>query len=80
MTFLFEIKLREKINQGDKLRTGDSVEAMEYLDCSEFVCRVLAYDGITKGVKAMSTKNEWRQTKRKIKRKMKTKTWINPGC
>jgi RHS repeat-associated protein len=44
------------LNTGTELRTGNSPEALDYLDCSEFVCRVLAYDGITSGVKAMSTK------------------------
>ncbi|MCG8474637.1 MAG: CHAP domain-containing protein [Cytophagales bacterium] len=33
------------------LRTGASAEAMKYMDCSEFVSRVMAGDGITDGVK-----------------------------
>jgi RHS repeat-associated protein len=37
------------------LRTANSDEALKYLDCSEFVCRVLAADGITNGIKAMTT-------------------------
>ncbi len=37
------------------LRTGNTKEALAYLDCSEFVCRVLADDGITDGIKAMNT-------------------------
>ncbi|MEI9942921.1 MAG: RHS repeat-associated core domain-containing protein [Chitinophagaceae bacterium] len=38
------------------LRTGNTKEALARLDCSEFVCRVIAADGITNGVKAMTTK------------------------
>jgi RHS repeat-associated protein len=45
----------KKLNMGVELRTGDSKAALEYLDCSEFVCRVMADDGITDGVKQMST-------------------------
>ena len=44
-----------KVNGGAELRTGNSAEALEYLDCSEFVCRVLADDGITDGVQQMAT-------------------------
>ena len=45
-----------KLNQGTELRTGDSEASLDYLDCSEFVCRVMADDGITDGVMQMSTK------------------------
>jgi len=45
-----------KLNQGAALRTGNSIAALTYLDCSELVCRVMADDGITNGVQAMSTK------------------------
>ena len=38
-----------------KLRTEDTPEALENMDCSEFVCRVLAADGITPGVESMNT-------------------------
>ena len=38
-----------------KLRTEDTEEALEYMDCSEFVCRVFADDGLTEGVKHMNT-------------------------
>ena len=38
------------------LRTGKSVKALEYIDCSELVCRVLAADGITPEIKSMGTK------------------------
>jgi RHS repeat-associated protein len=37
------------------LRTGSTSAALQYLDCSELVCRVMASDGITKGVKSMAT-------------------------
>lgn len=37
------------------LRTGDSDEALEFLDCSELVCRVLFDDRITSEVKSMAT-------------------------
>lgn len=46
----------EGLNTGHELRTGNSPKALEYLDCSEFVCRVMADDGITNGVQQMSTK------------------------
>jgi len=42
-------------NLGIELRTGNSANALEYLDCSELVSRVLAADGLTNGVKAMNT-------------------------
>ncbi len=42
--------------QGDtSLRTTDSDAAMEYLDCSEFVCRYLHALGVTTSVKHVST-------------------------
>jgi len=44
------------LNQGLELRTGNTQAALDYLDCSELVCRVLADDGITSGVKAYDTK------------------------
>ena len=37
------------------LRTEETDAALEYMDCSELVCRVLAADGITVGVKSMNT-------------------------
>jgi RHS repeat-associated protein len=40
---------------GDALRTGNDEDALKYLDCSEFVCRVMAADGITNGIKNMAT-------------------------
>lgn len=39
---------------GNALRTGNTPEALEYMDCSEFVARVLAADGLTKGVLNMN--------------------------
>ena len=39
------------------LRTGGSDEALKYMDCSEFVCRVMAADNITDGVKHMAGKD-----------------------
>jgi len=45
------------LNQGTELRTGSSKEALAYLDCSEFVCRVMHADGITKTVKQMNTED-----------------------
>ncbi|MEY3199975.1 MAG: hypothetical protein RJA13_1933 [Bacteroidota bacterium] len=38
-------------------RTGTSESALEYLDCSELVCRVLADDGLTSGITTKSTKD-----------------------
>ena len=40
---------------GNALRTGSTPEALKYMDCSEFVARVLAADGITNGVINMNT-------------------------
>jgi len=51
----YKYSQKEGLNTGTELRTGNSDAALEYLDCSEFVCRVLADDGITDGVKQMST-------------------------
>jgi hypothetical protein len=31
---------KPKENQGPELRTGSSAKALEFLDCSELVCRV----------------------------------------
>jgi hypothetical protein len=38
-----------------KLRTENTDEALEYMDCAEFVCRVLAADEITNGVKHLAS-------------------------
>jgi len=38
-------------------RTSSTPEALKYMDCSEFVCRVLAADQITKGVKGMNSES-----------------------
>lgn len=38
-----------------KLRTEDTAEALKYMDCAEFVCRVLAADNITIGVIHLTT-------------------------
>ena len=43
-----------KLNSGE-LRTGSSAQALKYLDCSEFVCRVLKADGITAKVEAKTS-------------------------
>ncbi|GAB4259866.1 MAG: hypothetical protein Kow0079_16870 [Vicingaceae bacterium] len=43
------------LNTGLELRTGTSEKALEYLDCSELVCRVLAYDNITPKVQLWNT-------------------------
>jgi len=37
------------------LRTQQTPEALRYMDCAEFVCRVLAADQITNGVKHMNS-------------------------
>lgn len=37
------------------LRTEKTKDALEFMDCSELVCRVLADDGITDGVKHMAS-------------------------
>ena len=41
------------------LRTANSTKALQYMDCSELVSRVLAGDGITNGV-------EWKNTSRLV--------------
>ncbi|MES2382811.1 MAG: hypothetical protein V4538_17320, partial [Bacteroidota bacterium] len=38
-------------------RTAASEAALKYMDCSEFVCRVLAADKLTEGVKSMDTES-----------------------
>ena len=37
------------------LRTDDTDDALAYMDCSEFVCRVMAADGLTDGVQGMNS-------------------------
>jgi hypothetical protein len=44
-----------KRQTGVALRAGSTPEALQYMDCSELVSRVLAIDGITKGVLPMNT-------------------------
>ncbi|GIV45117.1 MAG: hypothetical protein KatS3mg035_2240 [Bacteroidia bacterium] len=46
---------KQGLNTGTELRTGNSEKALEYLDCSELVCRVLAYDNITPKVELWNT-------------------------
>ena len=46
-----------KQQTGFELRAGSSPAALEFMDCSEFVSRVLAIDGITHGVLPMTTKD-----------------------
>ena len=41
----------------DFLRTEVTPEAMAYMDCSEFVCRVMAGDGITSTIENHNTKD-----------------------
>lgn len=41
----------------DFLRTATSPEALAYMDCSEFVCRVMAGDGITSTIESHSTRD-----------------------
>jgi RHS repeat-associated protein len=43
------------LNTGKELRTGNSQAALNYIDCSELVCRTIAADGITKNVGQMAT-------------------------
>ncbi len=47
--------VQEIEEKGTHLRTAETDEAPKYLDCSEFVCRVLAADGVTDGVLAKNT-------------------------
>jgi len=42
---------------GAALRAGTTPEALRYMDCSEFLSRVLAIDGITQGILPMNTEN-----------------------
>lgn len=44
-----------KQQTGTALRAGSTPDALAYMDCSEFVARVLAADGITKGILSMNT-------------------------
>ena len=43
-------------NPPDYLRTNTTPEAMATMDCSEFVCRVMAADGITSTIESHCTK------------------------
>jgi RHS repeat-associated protein len=45
-----------KQQTGTDDRTATTADALKYMDCSEYVARVLAADGITKGVQSMDTK------------------------
>jgi|GEM_PF-6362319 len=45
-----------KQQTGTALRAGTTAEALEFMDCSEFVSRVLAIDGITKEILPMDTR------------------------
>ncbi len=47
--------LKYKQETDTKLRTENTKEALEYMDCSEFVSRVLAADEITDDVQHMNT-------------------------
>ena len=47
------VAYKQQINT--ELRTGATPEALKYMDCSEFVSRVLAIDGITNKVLSMNT-------------------------
>ncbi len=47
-----------KQQTGNKHRTANTDEALEFMDCSELVCRVLAADGITPIVQLMTTKGD----------------------
>ena len=51
---LIGISYRQETTQ--HLRTGLTADALKFMDCSEFVCRVLAKDGITEKVESMNTK------------------------
>lgn len=42
-------------NNATGLRTGTHAEALEYMDCAEFVCRVLAADKITPTIQSMGS-------------------------
>ena len=54
--YFLGIKYSQKLNLGKENRTGTSKEALEYLDCSEMVCRVLASDGTEPKIQRWSTK------------------------
>ena len=43
------------LNTGSELRTGNSKAALDYIDCSELVCRVMQADGITKNITQQAT-------------------------
>src|SRR5690349_1051918 len=43
------------VSSGSDLRRGSSPEAMRYMDCSEFVSRVLAKDGVNGIKEGMTT-------------------------
>jgi RHS repeat-associated protein len=51
------LKTKYKQQTELELRTGTSKNALEYMDCSELICRVLAADEFTDGVKSLPTSN-----------------------
>jgi len=42
-------------DEKEYLRTGNNVKSLEYMDCSEFICRVLAEDALTDKVDNRNT-------------------------
>ena len=54
---LAEQKIPYNQDKGYYLRTATSPEALATMDCSEFVCRVLAGDGITSTIESHSTRD-----------------------
>ncbi len=51
LSFLGIAYCEEKQNRGDRARLEHSIIGLRYLDCSEFVCRILQADGIPGSVK-----------------------------
>jgi hypothetical protein len=49
------IGIEYKQETASSLRTSNSTEAMQYMDCAEFVCRVMGADQITNGVQHMNS-------------------------
>ena len=54
---LAEQQIPYNLDNGYYLRTATSPEALATMDCSEFVCRVMAGDGITSTIESHSTRD-----------------------
>lgn len=52
---LVKLQIPYKQETNTNLRTMPTKEALSFMDCSEFVCRIMAWDGITQTVESHNT-------------------------